>query len=192
MRLKNFTDSSFFIHKINHTYCSLVFYARNIFINSLIYRSMSSFESMLGYIYRDSFLCRALQGGKSLKENNFLSSSKIYIRFCGLTSGILKIINQEINKSLCFRLKEEIKRLACLTSVKSFGAFLVIAILTNTFFSVIILGDKLTLFGFLVRLAFFLYGCACLTCNLDLKGIKMNSFFIRRIFFGFHQVENQT
>ncbi len=191
MGLSNFKKDSFIIKKIFLACSKVESCIHDIFVYSLVFLWVDFFKQRLIYVFKQSFIYNFFITSKKAKKNNFLSTSKFYIQLLQVKGYIQRGINNQKGDSLFFCTVEEMGSKFDLRPLRVIGAFLVTAILTNTLFSTIILKDRLTNFGYLMRLISLLYGFICFFYDIRLKDLRESSFVLGRIFAQSNPTEGQ-
>ncbi len=155
------------------------------------------FEDWLDKVYRGSRIYKGIQiflkRVRDNSKNSFLgqisnmtdADYRIVVdssRFVNWVSGVYDkmrhAVVQWLNASLIFRYIRALAKLLPILSVKKAGFILIIASVSNVFFTALF-NKEITAWGWVMRLALLFLGISCAFCNAAWEDIKKTSIAIK-------------
>lgn len=162
-----------------HRYCLIEKWLQEKYINSQIHKLSTTFYKGIKISFRYSFLGKITE--LEYKDNSQILDNSKFILWLINEYKIWK--NRVTNYSMTsafFASTQEIKKELYYLPIKTLSIILVVAILTNIFFSLLFKKEIVSL-GWAMRLFLLIIGLGGLFCNADREGLKQSSLILKYI-----------
>lgn len=158
----------------------LLLWIYNLYKKSHIPNLLGCLYNRMTLYFKYTFLWKITE----IKEKDILlilENSKFVSWLLGVYSPWKHKMTSYFRKSAVANLKDAIAKELYLLPVRTTSIILVTIIITNTFFSIVLLSreKEITLLAWIIRVLFLIIGLAGLFCNVNFEDIKRTSFVVK-------------